>query len=90
MPSSSFGTQFPKIAKKKDIFVRVDVTPNKVYRFEGSKWIEISKNLSSTYLYDQEYIKYLINKIDQGEYDIDLLSEQEKIQIEEYLSNQNS
>jgi hypothetical protein len=90
MPSSSFGTQFPKIAKKKDIFVRVDVTPNKVYRFEGSKWIEINKNLSSTYLYDQEYIKYLINKIDQGEYDIDLLSEQEKIQIEEYLSNQNS
>ena len=90
MPSSSFGTQFPKIAKKKDIFVRVDVTPNKVYRFEGSKWIEISKNLSSTYLYDQEYIKYLINKIDQGEYDIDLLSEQEKIQIEEYLSNQHS
>jgi len=90
MPSSNFGTQFPKIAKKKDIFVRVDVTPNKVYRFEGSKWIEINKNLSSTYLYDQEYIKYLINKIDQGEYDIDLLSEQEKIQIEEYLSNQNS
>lgn len=90
MPSSSFGMQFPKIAKKKDIFVRVDVTPNKVYRFEGSKWIEINKNLSSTYLYDQEYIKYLINKIDQGEYDIDLLSEQEKIQIEEYLSNQNS
>lgn len=90
MPSSSFGTQFPKIAKKKDIFVRVDVTPNKVYRFEGSKWIEINKNLSSTYLYDQEYIKYLINKIDQGEYDIDLLSEQEKSQIEEYLSNRNS
>ncbi len=90
MPSSSFGTQFPKIAKKKDIFVRVDVIPNKVYRFEGTKWIEINKNLTSTYLYDQEYIKYLVDKISKGEYDIDLLSEQEKIQIEEYLSNQNS
>lgn len=89
IPNSSFGTQFPKIAKKKDIFVRVDVIPNKVYRFEGSKWIEINKNLSNTYLYDQEYIKYLVEKIDKGEYDIDLLSEQEKIQIEEYLSSQS-
>lgn len=89
IPNSSFGTQFPKIAKKKDMFVRVDVIPNKVYRFEGSKWIEINKNLSNTYLYDQEYIKYLVEKIDKGEYDIDLLSEQEKIQIEEYLSSQS-
>lgn len=89
IPSSSFGTQFPKIAKKKDIFVRVDVIPNKVYRFEGSKWIEINKDLSSTYLYDQEYIKYLIAKIDKGEYDVDLLSDQEEIQIEEYLTKKN-
>ncbi len=90
IPSSSFGTQFPKIAKKKDIFVRVDVIPNRVYRFEGTKWIEINKDLSSTYLYDQEYIKYLVDKIDKGEYDIDLLSDQEKIQIEEFLNSQNS
>jgi multisubunit Na+/H+ antiporter MnhG subunit len=90
MPSSSFGTQFPKIAKKKDIFVRVDVIPNRVYRFEGTKWIEINKELSSTYLYDQEYIKYLVDKIDKGEYDVDLLSDQEKIQIEDFLSGQNS
>jgi multisubunit Na+/H+ antiporter MnhG subunit len=90
IPSSGFGTQFPKIAKKKDIFVRVDVTPNRVYRFEGTKWIEINKNLSNTYLYDQEYIKYLVDKIDKGEYDVDLLSEQEKIQIEEFLNSQNS
>jgi multisubunit Na+/H+ antiporter MnhG subunit len=90
MPSSSFGTQFPKIAKKKDIFVRVDVIPNRVYRFEGIKWIEINKELSSTYLYDQEYIKYLVDKIDKGEYDVDLLSDQEKIQIEEFLNSQNS
>lgn len=89
MPNSGFGTAFPKIAQKKDIFVRVDVIPNKVYRFEGSKWIEINKNLSSTYLYDQEYIKYLIDKISNGEYDIELLSEQEKNQIDEYLNTQN-
>jgi multisubunit Na+/H+ antiporter MnhG subunit len=90
MPNSSFGTQFPKIAKKKDIFVRVDTLPNKVFRFDGNKWIEVNKNLTATYLYDQEYIKYLVEKIDSGEYDVELLSEQERIQIEEYLSNQKS
>jgi uncharacterized membrane protein len=85
---SGFGTQFPKIAKKKDVFVRVDMMPNRVYRFDGKRWIELNKELSETYLYNQEYIRYLIDKIEAGEYDIDLLSEQEKNQIEEYL-NQN-
>jgi multisubunit Na+/H+ antiporter MnhG subunit len=85
---SGFGTQFPKIATKKDVFVRVDMMPNRVYRFDGKRWIELNKELSESYLYDQEYIHYLIDKIEAGEYDVDLLSEQEKIQIEEYL-NQN-
>jgi multisubunit Na+/H+ antiporter MnhG subunit len=83
---SGFGTQFPKIAKKKDVFVRVDMMPNRIYRFDGKRWIELNKELSESYLYDQEYIRYLIDKIDTGEYDIELLSEQEKIQIEEYLN----
>lgn len=85
---SGFGTQFPKMAKKKDIFVRVDLMPNRVYRFDGMRWINIDKNLSESYLYDQEYIRYLIDKIDSGEYDVELLSEQEKIQIEDYLNKQ--
>jgi len=85
---SGFGTQFPKIATKKDVFVRVDMMPNRVYRFDGKRWIELNKDLSESYLYDQAYIHYLIDKIEAGEYDVDLLSEQEKIQVEEYL-NQN-
>jgi hypothetical protein len=90
MPHSSFGIQFPKMAKKKDIFVRVDTLPNRVFRFDGNKWIEINKSLTATYLYDQEYIKYLVEKIDSGEYDAELLSDQERNQIEEYLSTHNS
>jgi len=85
---SGFGTQFPKISTKKDVFVRVDMMPHRVYRFEGKRWIELNKELSESYLYNQEYIRYLIDKIDAGEYDIDLLTEQEKVQIEDYL-NQN-
>jgi len=83
---TSFGTSFPIIASKGDTFVRVDSLPNKVYKFDGSRWIVINKEQSTSYLYDQEYIKYLVEKIDKGEYDIELLSDSEKQQIEEYLT----
>lgn len=86
LPSlSNFGTGFPKFAKKGAVFVRVDTLPNRVFKFSGTKWIEINKEQTDTYLYDQEYIKYLVEKIDTGEYDIELLTENEKVQIEDYL-----
>ena len=88
--TTKFGTSFPKIANRGDIFVRVDALPNLVFKFNGSSWIAVNKNQSDTYLFNQEYIKYLIEKIDCGQYDIELLSEHEKLQIEEYLSNQKS
>lgn len=88
--TTKFGTSFPKIANRGDIFVRVDALPNLVFKFNGSSWIAVDKNQSDTYLFNQEYIKYLIEKIDCGQYDIELLSEHEKFQIEEYLSNQKS
>ena len=88
--TTKFGTSFPKIANRGDIFVRVDALPNLVFKFNGSSWIAVNKNQSDTYLFNQEYIKYLIEKIDCGQYDIELLSDHEKLQIEEYLSNQKS
>lgn len=88
--STNFGTMFPKIAKKGDVFVRVDMLPNRVYKFDSNKWIEINKEQSDSYLYDEEYIKFLIQKIDGGEYDVELLSDNERAQIEEYLRNQNT
>jgi hypothetical protein len=87
--NTSFGTTFPKFAKKGDTFVRVDTLPNRVFKFSGNNWIEVNKDLS-TYLYDEEYLKYLIGKIDSGEYDVDLLAENEKTLIEEYLTTNKS
>jgi len=86
--NTNFGTSFPAMAIKGDVFVRVDVLPNKVYKFDGSKWIISNKDQTTTYLQDPEYIKHLISKVDQGEYDVDLLTEHEKQQIEDYLRNQ--
>lgn len=83
---TSFGTTFPLIAVKGDIFVRVDQMPNRVFKFEGKDWMEIDKELSDSYTFDEEYIKYIIAQIKTGEYDIDLLSEAERYQVEVYLT----
>jgi len=89
--TTNFGTEFPKFAKKGDTFVRVDTLPNRVFKFSGTKWIEINKEQTNTYLYDEEYVKYLVDRLEIGEYDVELLTENEKLQIEEYLTqNKNN
>jgi hypothetical protein len=86
--STNFGIKFPDTSNKGDVFVRVDSLPNRVYKYDGTKWIEVRKEQSDTYLHNQKYIKYLVEKIEKGEYDLDLLSETEKEQIELFLKNQ--
>jgi hypothetical protein len=88
---TNFGISFPGEADKGDIFVRIDMLPNRVYKFDGyGKWIEVNKEITDTYLHNQKYLQYLVNMIDKGQYDVELLSENEKAEIEEYLRNQNS
>lgn len=90
-PNTNFGTTFPKIAKKGDMFVRVDVLPNRVFKFDGKKWLEQNKDVSQSYLGNKDYIEFLVEKIGSGEYDLDVLSDTEKSEIEDYLKgNQNS
>jgi hypothetical protein len=86
--STNFGIKFPDPSNKGDVFVRVDSLPNRVYKYDGNKWIEVQKDRSDTYLHNQKYVKYLVDKIEKGEYDLDLLSETEKEQIELFLKNQ--
>jgi hypothetical protein len=92
--NSSFGPKFPDVAEKGDIFTRVDILPNKVYKYDSRNWIEISKETSNTYLYNTKYLEYLIDMISKGEYDLDLLSDNERAQIEDYIkiqkNNQNN
>lgn len=88
--STGFGIKFPDQAKKGDLYTRVDVLPNRVFKFDGNRWIEVNKEQSDTYLHDQKYIQYLVDKIEKGEYDVELLSDNERAQIEEHLKNQKS
>lgn len=88
--NSNFGTIFPKIAKKGDVYVRVDALPNQVYKFDGYKWIQQNKNVTQTYLYNDQYIEYLIEQIDRKVYDIDSLTDFEKQEIGNYLTNKQN
>jgi len=81
-----FGTQFPANSNKGDMFLRVDRLPSALYKFNGNIWIEVDKALSDQHAYDTAYIDHLINKIDSGEYDPELLSDAERISIEQRLS----
>ena len=81
-----FGTQFPSDPGKGDMFLRVDRLPSALYKFNGNTWIEVDKALSDQHAYDQAYIDHLIEKIDSGEYDPELLSEAERSSIEQRLS----
>jgi hypothetical protein len=91
--NSSFGPKFPNDATKGDVFTRVDVLPNKVFKYDGRNWIEINKETSNTYLYNTKYLEYLIEMIDKGKYDPELLSDNERAQIEDHIKiskrNQN-
>jgi hypothetical protein len=82
-----FGIRFPSTANKGDMFLRVDVFPGVLYKFNGFTWVKINKNLSDSYLYDDAYIEHLINKIDTGEYDPDLLSDVERDHIAQKLKS---
>ena len=82
------GTEFPITANKGDGFVKLDSRPTRIYKYNGTKWIEVDKTLSDLYTYDVAYIDWLIEKIAAGEYDPELLTESEQTQITERI-NQN-
>jgi hypothetical protein len=87
---TGFGTSFPDSPNRGDTFVRIDTMPSGLYKYTGSDWIAVDKNLSDSYTYDSAYIDHLINKISTGEYDVDLLSDAEHQQVEQHLQNKAS
>jgi hypothetical protein len=89
-PQSGFGSEFPANAAKGDSFVRVDRLPNEVYKHNGNTWILVDKSRTDNYTYNEAYIDYLIAKIDTGEYDIELLSDNERDQISQRLLTKNT
>jgi hypothetical protein len=82
-----FGNMFPDFAKTGDIYIRTDTIPNIVYKFNSSKWIRVDKEQNASYLHYTPYLQYLIQKIDSGEYDAELLTDAERDEIEHHLKS---
>ncbi len=84
---ATFGTEFPKNQKKGDLFLRVDYLPSRLFKWNGTKWIEIDRSQTDRYAYDNAYIQMLVSKLQSGEYDIDDLNELERTQVSAYLNS---
>jgi hypothetical protein len=83
--SSGFGNEYPTNPEKGDVYLRTDFLPNRLYKFNGFKWIEVDKDQTDIYAYNDLYIQHLINEIDRGRYDPESLTDIERQQIAEYL-----
>lgn len=88
--NTGFGTAFPPRPGRGDSFVRVDHLPSRVYKYNGNDWIEVDKNHTDSYTYDEAYIDHLIDRISSGEYDTDLLTDAEREQVAQRLQQTNS
>ena len=82
---SGFGSEFPTTPTKGQIWIRTDHLPTTLHKFNGEKWIEVVKDQSDSYAFNDEYINHLIAKIGSGEYDPELLTDAERLQIESRL-----
>jgi hypothetical protein len=80
--SVPFGQILPDNPVKGYQFLHTGYIPSKLFKYNGNKWIEVDKSLSDSYAYNTAYIEYLVDKIESGEYDPDLLSPAEQQQIE--------
>ena len=85
-----FGIAFPDDAVKGDQFLRVDIMPTRLYKYNGNDWILVDKIHSDQYAFNAAYIDHLITKIGSGEYDPELLSDAERDQVTQRLNQQTT
>ena len=80
-----FGERFPDDPMKGDMFIRTDYLPDRLFKWNGTKWIEVDKNSTDSYTYNKAYIQHLIEKLEAGEYEIEDLSDAEQAQVEQQI-----
>jgi len=83
--NSGFGNEYPANPEKGDVYLRTDYLPNRLFKYNGFKWIEVDKSSTDVYAYEEAYIRHLIEEIEAGRYDPDALTEVERDQIANYL-----
>jgi hypothetical protein len=69
--------------------VRVDTLPNKLFRWTGTNWMQLDKQLTDTYLND-EYVEHLTDQVQRGYTDVDDLTVQEQEEVENAIRRRHS
>ena len=86
--TTGFGIKFPENPNKGDMFLRVDSKPTKLFKYNGNKWIEVDKDKSDAYTYDEEYLKHLIERINRGDYSLEELTITEQEELKRFLKKE--
>jgi len=89
-PKTDFGTNFPGNAHLGDTFVRVDVIPNRIFKFNGTKWVETRRENTDVHLSNDAYLQHLVQKLETGEYDLELLTPNEQDAVAEFIKKQQN
>jgi len=71
------------------LFVRVDTLPNKLFRWTGTNWMQLDKEITDSYL-NTEYIQHLTDQVVQGYTDAQDLTLQEQEEVENAIQRRNS
>ena len=69
--------------------MRVDTLPNKLFRWTGTNWMQLDKQLTDTYLND-EYVEHLTDQVQRGYTDVDDLTVQEQEEVENAIHRRSS
>lgn len=83
-----FGAVLPTTATRGDMFVLTSARPTALFKHNGDTWIVIDKTFTDQYVYNQDYIDYLIAQLEAGNYDADLLTDAEQAQIASRLKQE--
>ena len=84
-PEATFGTSFPVNPKLNHMHINTGLLPSKLYKFNGSQWIEVDKKISDRYTHNEAYIQYLIKKLESGEVGLEDLDPGERSLVEDYI-----
>jgi len=78
---ADFGSTFPEQPERGDLYLRTDFKPSRLFKWNDVKWIEVNKNTTDAYTYNDMYIQFLAEKLSSGEYTIEELSDVEQQQV---------
>lgn len=87
---ADFGNQFPANPDRGDLYLRVDMLPNKLFRWNGKKWIEIDRSSTDRFVYLESYLTHLSNQIQRGEIEWEDLTASEDQELRKYLDQKIS